>query len=86
MWRAGAETAPRIGSPLSPPARVSGTNASRTFYGSVPPLHATASRPLGATCVCRSRKAELFISLKTAKKLGVTISQSVPLRADEVIE
>jgi putative ABC transport system substrate-binding protein len=36
--------------------------------------------------VQRSTKAELFINLKTAKKLGITIPQSILLRAEEVIE
>jgi putative ABC transport system substrate-binding protein len=36
--------------------------------------------------VQRSTKAELFINLTTAKKLGITIPQSILLRAEEVIE
>ena len=36
--------------------------------------------------VQQSTKAELFINLKTAKKLGITIPQSILLRAEEVIE
>ena len=36
--------------------------------------------------VQQSTKAELFINLRTAKKLGITIPQSILLRAEEVIE
>ena len=36
--------------------------------------------------VQRSTKAELFVNRKTAKRLGITIPQSILLRADEVIE
>jgi len=36
--------------------------------------------------VQQSTKAELFINRKTAKKLGITIPQSILLRAEEVIE
>jgi putative tryptophan/tyrosine transport system substrate-binding protein len=36
--------------------------------------------------VQRSTKAELFVNRKTAKRLGITIPQSILLRADEVID
>ena len=36
--------------------------------------------------VQQATKVELIINLKTAKKLGITVPQSVQSRADEVIE
>ena len=36
--------------------------------------------------VQQSRKAELYVDVKTAKALGVTIPQSLLLRADEIIQ
>jgi putative ABC transport system substrate-binding protein len=43
-----------------------------------------------AFCAARSRqfptKYDMAVNLKTAKALGVTVPQSILLRADEVIE
>jgi putative ABC transport system substrate-binding protein len=36
--------------------------------------------------VQQATKVELIINLKTAKKLGITVPQSIQNRADEVIE
>ena len=45
----------------------------------------TGTKPAGVA-VARPTKFELAINLKAAKALGLTISQSLLVRADQVIE
>jgi putative ABC transport system substrate-binding protein len=64
------------GSNAAESARVVGTYADRILSGEKP-----ADLP-----VQQSTRIEMVLNLKTAKALGLTVPQSILLRADEVIE
>jgi ABC transporter substrate binding protein len=74
-----ARSAPRsypTGASLTEAHRVVGNYTARILKGDKP----------GDLPVQRSTRIEMTINLKTAKALGLTVPQSILLRADEVIE